>query len=155
MKKFSVYYGCHIVINIVLLLVFSSRISLHVLSLLPVFLIVLMSFQTTLFKIDAKDDTPSDTAYSVGNTVRLTEREQALQYTYLKHSFLMCIPFELPLIFFLPSYWKLVGFLPYILAYIIGGAVFMAKHRKAIDERISREKKELEEQMRREESGLK
>ena len=87
MKKLSIYYACHVVINIVLLLVFSSYIEFHVLSFLPVFLIVLMLFQTTLFKVDTKNDTLVNTAYSVGKTLRLTDREQTLQYSYLKHSF--------------------------------------------------------------------
>ena len=114
-----------------------------------------MSFQTTLFKVDTKNNTVGDTAYSVGDTVRLTEEEQTLQYAYLKHSFLLCIPLELPLIFFLPSYWKLIGIIPYILAYIIGGIVFKVKNGKAIRDRTDREKKELEDQMRMEELGLK
>ena len=153
MKNLSIYYGCHIVINVVFLVAFSSHIQFHILSIVPIFLIALMLFQTTLFKADTK--AVGDTAYSVGNTVRLTDEEQTLQYSYLKHSFLLCIPFELPLIFFLPSYWKLIGIIPYILAYIIGGIVFKVKNGKEIQERIDREKKELKDQMRREELGLK
>ena len=155
MKKLSIYYGCHIVVNIALLIIFSAYVELHLLSVLPVFLIALMFFQATLFKANAKNDTVGDTAYSVGNTVRLTEEELECQYSYLKHSFLVCIPFELPLIFFFHSYWKLLGMVPYILAYIIGGIVFKLKKGKEIQDRVIKEKKELEEQIRREEMGLK
>ena len=155
MKKLSIYYGCHIVVNIALLIIFSAYIELHILSVLPMFLIVLMLFQATLFKANSNNDTIGDTAYSVGNAVRLTEEEQAIQYSYLRHSFLFCVPFEIPLIFFLSSYWKLFGIIPYILAYIIGSIVFKLKHGNAIQERINREKKELEEQTAREELGLK
>ncbi len=155
MKKVSIYYACHIVVNIALLIIFSAHIELHLLSVLPVFLIVLMLFQTTFFKANAKNDTIGDTAYSVGNTVRLTEEEQECQYSYLKNSFLVCIPFEIPLIFFLPSYWKLFGIIPYVLAYIIGGIVFKLKKGQEIQDRTIKEKKELEEQIKREEMGLK
>ena len=155
MKKLSIYYGCHIVANIALLIIFSAYVELHLLSVLPVFLIVLMFFQATLFKTNAKNDTIGDTAYSVGNTVRLTEEEQACQYSYLRHSFLFCVPFEIPLIFFLSSYWKLFGIIPYILAYIIGSIVFKLKKGQEIQNRIIKEKKELEEQIKREEMGLK
>ncbi|MBE6561249.1 MAG: hypothetical protein E7662_08985 [Ruminococcaceae bacterium] len=155
MKKLSIYYGCHIVVNIALLIFFNAYIELHLLSVLPVFLIVLMFFQATLFKENAKNDTIGDTAYSVGNTVRLTEEEQAIQYSYLRHSFLFCVPFEIPLIFFLSSYWKLFGIIPYILAYIIGSIVFKLKKGQEIQNRIIKEKKELEEQIKREEMGLK
>ena len=155
MKKLSIYYGCHIVVNIALLIIFSAYIELHLLSVLPVFLMALMFFQATLFKANAKNDTIGDTAYSVGNTVRLTEEEQAIQYSYLRHSFLFCVPFEIPLIFFLSSYWKLFGIIPYILAYIIGSIVFKLKKGQEIQNRIIKEKKELEEQIKREEMGLK
>ena len=155
MKKLSIYYGCHIVVNIALLIIFSAYIELHLLSVLPVFLIVLMFFQATLFKANAKNDTIGDTAYSVGNTIRLTEEEQAIQYSYLRHSFLFCVPFEIPLIFFLSSYWKLFGIIPYILAYIIGSIVFKLNKGQEIQNRIIKEKKELEEQIKREEMGLK
>ncbi|MBQ1262420.1 MAG: hypothetical protein IIY01_05755, partial [Clostridia bacterium] len=111
--------------------------------------------QATLFKTNAKNDTIGDTAYSVGNTVRLTEEEQECQYSYLRHSFLFCVPFEIPLIFFLSSYWKLFGIIPYILAYIIGSIVFKLKKGQEIQNRIIKEKKELEEQIKREETGLK
>ena len=155
MKKLSIYYGCHIVVNIALLIIFSAYIELHILSVLPVFLIVLMFFQATLFWANAKNDTIGDTAYSIGNAVRLTEEEQAIQYSYLRHSFLFCVPFEIPLIFFLSSYWKLFGIIPYILAYIIGSIVFKLKKGQEIQNRIIKEKKELEEQIKREEMGLK
>ena len=154
MKKIGFYYGCHILVNVALLIVFSSYIELHLLSVLPVFLIALMFLQITLFKPNEKD-TVGDTAYSVGNTVRLTKEEQERQYSYLKHSFLFCIPFEIPLIFFLPSYWKTLGIIQYFLAYIIGGVVFKLKNGKEIRDRINREKKELENQIQREEMGLK
>ena len=155
MKKLCIYYGCHIAVNIALLIVFSAYIELHILSVLPVFLIVLMLFQVSLFKVSEKDNASSDTAYSVGNTVRLTDEEQASQYSYLRHSFLFCVPFEIPLIFFLPLYWKLLGIIPYILAYIIGSIVFKLRKGQEIQNRIIKEKKELEEQIRREEMGLK
>lgn len=76
MKKLSIYYSCHICLNIVLLIAFYTYINLHILSLLPIFLTVLMFFQTTLLKVNTKNDTIGDTAYSVGNTVRLTEIKQ-------------------------------------------------------------------------------
>ena len=155
MKKLSIYYGCHIALNIALLIILSAYIELHILSVLPAFLFVLMLFQITMFKADIKNDAIGDTAYSVENTVRLTDEEQECQYSCLKHSFLVCIPFEIPLIFFLHSYWKLLGIVPYIMAYIIGGIVFKLKKGKEIQDRIIKEQKELEEQMRKEEMGLK
>ena len=155
MKKLCIYYGCHIAVNIALLIVFSAYIELHILSVLPVFLIALMFFQTTLFKANSNNDAVGDTAYSVGNTVRLTEEEQECQYSYLRNSFLFCVPFEIPLIFFLSSHWKFLGLIPYVFAYIIGGIVFKLKKGKDIKDRIIKEKKELEEQIIREETGLK
>ena len=55
----------------------------------------------------------------------------------------------------MPSYWKILGILLYFLAHIIGGIVFKVKNENAIQARMNSEKKELEEQMRREELGMK
>ena len=146
---------CHVAFNVLLLLIFNEYINLHRLSVIPAFLASLMFFQIALFNGNTKNDTASDTAYSIGNMIRLTDEEQKSQYSYLKHSFLLCVPFEVPLIFFLPSYCKMMGVFFYVCAYIIGGAVFKIKNGKAIQERINKEKKELEEQKKREELGLK
>lgn len=154
MKKMSIYYVCHLILNTVLLLVFSSHIQLHILSLIPLFLILLMIFQITLFKSFSKNDNVGDTAYSVGDTVRLTEEEQACQYSYLKHSFLLFIPFEVPFVFFFSSFWKFLGIVPYILAYVVGGIFFRAAKGREIKNRIKSEEKELQEQKKREELGF-
>ena len=132
MKKLSIYYFIHIAINIVLIVCFRSHINVHLLSILPVFFSCLMAFQVTLFKVENQRSATGDTAYSVGNAVRLTDEEMDCQYSYLRHSFLVCIPFE-----------------------IIGGIIFKVKKGKEIQDRINKEKIELEEQIRREEMGLK
>lgn len=153
--KSKIYYLAHMVLNIVFLIAFFEKIKIHILSVIPIFLIVLMAFQATFFRVNTQNDSIGDTAYSVGNTVRLTDEEQTLQYSYLKHSFLLCIPFEIPLIFFFSSYWKLLATIPYILAYLIGGVVFKIKIGKQIKSRVNIEKKELQEQIKKEELGLK
>ena len=48
MKKLRIYYGCHIVVNIALLIIFSAYIELHLLSVLPVALIVLQGLGCVL-----------------------------------------------------------------------------------------------------------
>ena len=149
MKKLSIYYGCHLAIDLILLIVFNNYINLHILSLLPIFFVVLMIIQILVLK----DDTASDTTYSVG--VGLTKQEETCQRSYLRHAFLLSIPFEFPLVLFLPSYLKLICIVPYILSYILGSIVFRFKMSKQIQDRMDREKNELEEQKRREELGLK
>ena len=155
MRKLGLYYLFHVILNATLLILFSTHAKFQIFSLIPAFLIILMLFQITLFKSNAQSGTIENTTYSVGNTIKLTPKEQESQYSYLRHSFLLCIPFELPLIFFLDSYWKLVGVLPYIFSYIIGGVVFKIKNGAEIKNRIDLEKKRLEEQIKREEMGLK
>ena len=155
MRKLGLYYLFHVILNATLLILFSTHVKFQIFSLIPAFLIILMLFQITLFKSNAQSGTIENTTYSVGNTIKLTPKEQESQYSYLRHSFLLCIPFELPLIFFLDSYWKLVGVLPYIFSYIIGGVVFKIKNGAEIKNRIDLEKKRLEEQIKREEMGLK
>lgn len=155
MKKLSIYYLIHIIINIILIVCFRSYMNIHLLSILPIFLSCLMAFQVTLFKVENHRSTTGDTAFSVRNTVRLTDKEMNCQFSYLRHSFLVCIPFEIPLIFFLSSYWKLLSIVPYVFAFILGGIVCKMKMGKQIKLRIDEEKKELEEQIKREEIGLK
>ncbi len=153
-KKLNIYYLVHIALNVILVIAFRNSLNITALSVLPLFLIVLMFFQIALFKPKNYDFT-CDTAYSVGDVVRLTQEEQVKQYSYLKCAFLLCVPFELPLVLFLPTYWKLLGVIPYILAYIIGAIVFKAKMGKQIQSRIEAEKRNLEEQIKKEELGLK
>ncbi len=155
MKKLGIYYVAATVVNVGLLVAFWSRINLHPLSLLPVFFIALMIYNAILVGGESKNSGALDTAYAVGDTVRLLDAEQACQFSYLKYGFLICIPLEIPLIFFLPWYWKLIAILPFVLSYMIGGFMFKTKMGKAIKNRIDEENKELAEQIKREESGLK
>ena len=155
MKKLCLYYSIQLAINAILLVAFTSGINLHFLSILPAFLLVLMIFQAFLFKSSGNDDSSFDTAYSVGDTVRLTNKEQSKLYSYMKCSFLTLAPFELPIIFFLPTYWKFVAFIPYILAYLVGSICFKIKVGKSINARAKAEANELKEQIKKEELGLK
>lgn len=141
--------------NVILVIAFQNSLNITALSVLPLFLMLLMFFQIALLKPGENYDFAGDTAYSFGGVVRLTQEEQAKQYLYLKSAFLLCAPFELPLVLFLPSYWKLLGVIPYILAYIVGAIVFKAKIGKQIQIRIEAEKRKLEEQIEKEELGLK
>ena len=155
MKKFSIYYIVHIVINIVLLFAFRTNITIDFLSVVPVFLIVLMLIQAPMFKVDIHRNSIGDTAYSTGNTVRLTDDELEKQYKYTRYSFYGLIPFVFPFIFFFPSYAKLLSFIPYILAYIVGNLIFKFKHGKTIKARLKSEKEELRKQLQKEELGIK
>ncbi len=156
MKKLTLYYITQIIVNIVLLVVFRDSITIGLLSVFPLFIIFLMAFQTVFFKSDKKQDpTATNTAYPIGESVSLTNEEQDKMYEYLKISFWVLLPLEIPFIFFLTSYAKLLCLLPYIFAYILGGSIFKIKMGKAIQERVELEKRELQEQMRKEELGLK
>ena len=73
MKKISIYYIVHTVINMALLIAFRANIIVDFLSVVPVFLIVLMLIQAPMFKVDIHRNSLGDTAYSTGNTVRLTD----------------------------------------------------------------------------------
>ena len=149
MKKFSIYYIVHTVINMALLIAFRANIIVDFLSVLPVFLIVLMLIQAPMFKVDIHRSSVGDTAYSTGNTVRLTDDELEKQYKYMRYSFYGLIPFVFPFIFFFSSYVKLCSIIPYILAYIVGNVIFKVKYGKAIKERLESEKEELRKQLQK------
>lgn len=154
MKKFVFYYSVHFILNAVLLVVFHSSVSLDMMAVLPAFVFTLMILQAGLFKSCGSDGTLTDTAYSVGDTVRLTNEEQSNLYAYLRHSFLAFAPFLLPIVLFLPSYWKFVAFVPYVLSYLVGAICFKVLAGKAIRERAKTEERELKEQIKKEELGL-
>lgn len=153
MKKFGIYYVVHIILNVLLLIGFSSNINIHFLSVVPLFVIALMAIQAKLFVAD--NNSIESTAFSAGDTVRLTNAEQNTMYVYLKQSFLILLPFEFPFVFFLPSYAKLLSLILYAFAYILGGIIFKIKFGKAIQDRIKSEKKELQDQKEQEELGQK
>ena len=72
MKK-SIYYIVHLVVNLVLLVAFRANIVIDFLSGVPIFLIALMLIQAPMFRVDIHRNSLGDTAYSTGNTVRLTD----------------------------------------------------------------------------------
>ena len=155
MKKISIYYIVHTVINMALLIAFRANIVVDFLSVVPVFLIVLMLIQAPMFKVDIHRNSLGDTAYSTGNTVRLTDDELEKQYKYTRYSFYGLIPFVFPFIFFFSSYAKLCSIIPYILAYIVGNVIFKFKYGKTIKARLELEKEELRKQLQNEELGIK
>ena len=155
MKKISIYYIVHTVINMTLLIAFRANIIVDFLSVVPVFLIVLMLIQAPMFKVDIHRNSLGDTAYSTGNTVRLTDDELEKQYKYTRYSFYGLIPFVFPFIFFFSSYAKLCSIIPYILAYIVGNVIFKFKYGKTIKARLELEKEELRKQLQNEELGIK
>ena len=108
-----------------------------------------------MFKVDIHRNSLGDTAYSTGNTVRLTDDELEKQYKYTRYSFYGLIPFVFPFIFFFSSYAKLCSIIPYILAYIVGNVIFKFKYGKTIKARLELEKEELRKQLQNEELGIK
>ena len=153
MKKLIVYYIAQIIANVALIVIFYSKLIVHTFSIVPILLIGIMLTQRSLLKINKKDC--GDTAYSVGDVVRLTDEERENKCSIFRHSFLFFIPFELPFIFLLPSYLKLLCLIPFVLAYVVGGVVFKIKYGKQIQDRLNKEYRELEEQKKREEMGIK
>ena len=155
MKKIGLYYATHAVINAVLLIAFHNSIAFHYLSLAPLVLIAIMLFNLLLFKEQTKEKTYyGDTAYSE-SAARLSFGEQKEANAYFRLSFLLMIPFEIPFIFFLPSYFKLFSLIPFILAYVLGGLISRKKMGERVKARLDAEKQELVEQKCREELGLK
>ena len=155
MKNLSIYYLFHIIIDVILLVVFFESINIDFLSIVPIFLIVLMFIQAPMFKTDTHRSSTGDTAYSTGNTVRLTNDELDKQYKYTRFSFYGLLPFLLPFVFFFSSYVKLFSIIPYIFAYIVGNLIFKIKYGKIIKARLEKENSELRKQIQNEELGIK
>ena len=93
-----------------------------------------------------------DTSYTALGE-RFSKEERSALYICLSNSFRVIIPFCLPFVLFFPNYIKAFSVLMYFAAIILGRWTFNCKHKEEINARLSRERRELEEQIKKEENG--
>ena len=148
--KYFIYYVLTATINIIIAVVFKSRIVLSKLSFVPVFLLLLSIFEAIYF-YNNSERTDSDTNYSL-NSYRLKNEEWSIFTEYMMISFLLSIPLYIPFIIFF-DWLKLISILIFLLCFILGSAVFKLRFRKQLNANKSKEKEELEKQKAKEELG--
>ncbi len=146
--KWMIYYFSTIFINIVAAIIFHEHINISVMSIVPIFVLVLMLFQGLYFR-NEKIENGFRTAYNSN----LNEDEENSILDYNSNSLFIAIPFLVPFVLFFPSGAKLISLLIYALGFISGGIVFRIKNKDTIHKRFEAEKEELKRQKENEELG--
>ena len=143
-----IYYCITILANIAAIPIFYEYINISALSIVPLFLIALMSFQALLFK-NEKVENGFRTAY--GSNLTADEENKLL---CSGSSFLFAtIPWMIPFILFFPSIVKALSILIYIIGLVGGLILYRIKNKGKIVNRINAEEKERQEQEKREQLG--
>ena len=143
-----IYYGIIIIANVIAAIAFYKNINITRLSILPLFLIALMSFQALMFKHE-KVENGFRTNY--GSNLTADEENAMLQSgsTFL----LATIPWMIPFVIFLPSPAKALSILVYMIGLIGGLALYRLKRKGTIISRMNTEEKERQKQEKKEQLG--
>jgi len=147
-----VYYVIALVANIISLIVLSNCISITIVSIVPVIVFILLAIWSFYYKEQSRQKYQGDTAYTVKGD-RFSKEEQNNLHTCLSNSFSMMIPLCVPFIFFFPNHIEAFSVVLYFVGIILGRGMFDCRYKKEVEERLSREKRELEEQIKKEEIG--
>lgn len=143
-----IYFCITILANIAAIPIFYKYINISVLSIVPLFLIVLMIFQAHIFK-NEKVENGFRTAY--GSNLTADEENNLLGNG---SSFLFAtIPWMIPFIIFFPAIVKVLSILVYIIGLVGGLILYRIKNKGKIVNRIDAEEKEHQEQEKKEQLG--
>ena len=143
-----IYYLIAIVANIIAVVAFHKSINISVLSILPLFFIALMLFQSALFKKE-KIENGFRTAYGSPFTA---EEENGMSNSAATALY-AAIPLMIPFIFFFPPAIKVLSAFVYAVAFIVGLFAYRIKNRDALKERFDKEETERREQEKKESLG--
>ena len=143
-----IYFCITILANIAAIPIFYKYINISVLSIVPLFLIVLMIFQAHIFK-NEKVENGFRTAY--GSNLTADEENNLLGNG---SSFLFAtIPWMIPFIIFFPAIVKVLSILVYIIGLVGGLILYRIKNKGKIVNRIDAEEKDRQEQEKKEQLG--
>ena len=148
--KRILYFISAVAVNIVLVIVFRSRMNINASSLLPLFLVVWMSFYAVYYNNHRRREDITTNYYSPD----LTDTEWERVAVCTRDAYAFSVPLYVPFIFFFSTWVKLLFALFISVASAsFGGILFRLRYGRELRERYDKEKKELDEQKRREESG--
>lgn len=143
-----IYYCATILANIAAIFLFYKNINISVLSIVPLFLIVLMIFQAHFFKSE-KTENGFRTAYSSN----LTADEENKMLDSGSSFLFATIPWMIPFVLFFPSIVKALSILVYIIGLVGGLILYRIKNKGRIVNRMDVEEKERQEQEKKEQLG--
>lgn len=144
----AIYIFITLFLNVLSAFVFYKHLHISVLSLLPVALIAVMLFQAIYYKKGTPESDVS-TAYGSG----FNKKEQSSLLKYASKTLFTGFPLLIPFVFFFTDAIKILSVLVYILSFAAGIIYYRIKHKDELEDRINEEKRQLEEQIKKEEQG--
>lgn len=146
---FFVGYICiTLVLNGLSAFIFNKHLHISVLSLLPLALMTVMLFQALYYR-KGKPDNDFSTAYGSG----FNTKEQSALLRYASKSLTVGIPLLIPFVLFFADIVKTLSIPVYILSFAAGIVYYRIKHKDELKNRIQEEKRQLEEQIKKENQG--
>ena len=146
-KKERILILCSCLTVSLLVAVFHRYWCLTVGSLLPLFFALL----SLVLSFSFRKATPREEQTAYGSD--LTPEEQGLLGKYTSFCFGFLAPWQGIFLFFFPTAVKMLSVLLFLASFFVGPGLFRMLHGKELQSRFLRERLELEEQRRKEESG--
>lgn len=144
-ERFLILCSCLLVA--LLVAVFHGYWCLTAGSLLPLFFVLL----SLALAVSFRKATPREEQTAYGSD--LTPEEQGLLGKYTSFGLGLLAPWQGIFLFFFPTAVKMLSVLLFFASVIVGPCLFRVRHGKELKSRLLRERSELEEQRRKEESG--
>ena len=142
------YFCLMLLANAVLAIIFHQSITVTLFSLIPLFLIGIMIFQSVYFKSD-----DGKHAFSPSYHSGFTHKEVAEMSLVASKALLYAVPLMIPFVLFFSSLIKAVSIIVYLVSFAAGPLVYRIKNKDSLNRRANSEKKELETQLQKEELG--
>ena len=144
----AIYIFITLFLNVLSAFVFYKNLHISILSLVPVALIAVMLFQAIYYKKGTPENEVS-TAYGSG----FNNKEQSALLKYASKTLFAGIPLLIPFVFFFTDAIKILSVFVYIVSFAAGIVYYRIKHKEELENRINEEKRQLEEQIKKEEQG--
>lgn len=147
-----VYYTISLIISVVSFCLLSEIRNISTLSVIPIVVAALLIFWSIYYSSQQNKKTPEDSSYTVSGE-RFTVDERIKLYSCLSKGFQIMIPVCVPFVLFFNDYVKMFSVLIYFAGIIVGRIFFSIRYSKEVKARINSERKDLENQLKREENG--
>ena len=143
-----IYYGLTILFNIIITVIFYENINITGLSVVPLFLIILMIFQSFIFKTEKVES-----EFQIQYGSKLTVDEENRMFSITSVFIFATVPWMIPFIVFFSSPIKLLSIGVYLFGLVGGFVLYRIKNNKKIERRIEAEEKERKAQEKMEQLG--
>ena len=146
--KRMLYHIVTLAVEIVCVIVFRARLNITAMSVLPLFLIALSSFQAAYFNNHRHRED-----FNTNNYADLTDTEWEKMSVCVRDAYIFSVPLYVPFIFFFSSWVKPLSVILFMASVTGGSIYFRLRYGRELRERYDNEKKELDEQRSKESLG--